>query len=83
MPQWCDKHKMHTIDETCPGCEKASQPQPNLSAAVQTLEKWKAKLDAYEAGSNALSSDEAGQLSACADELSEALSHLPRQREGE
>ena len=25
MPQWCDTHKRHTIDETCPGCERDSQ----------------------------------------------------------
>ncbi len=24
MPNWCTKHKMHTIDESCPGCERGS-----------------------------------------------------------
>lgn len=25
MPQWCDRHKQHTIDEVCSGCEAESR----------------------------------------------------------
>jgi hypothetical protein len=41
-------------------------------------ETWRAKLEAHDAGSNALSADEAGQMSACADELDEVLSVSPQ-----
>lgn len=34
MPQWCDKHKMHTIDEDCPGCEREAR---KLSRWVRLL----------------------------------------------
>jgi hypothetical protein len=44
------------------------------------IAKWKAKLDAYDAGSNRMSSDEAGQLSECFDEIESLLT--PASQEG-
>lgn len=32
MPQWCNVHKQHTVDEVCAGCERE-----DLRAALQRI----------------------------------------------
>lgn len=36
MPQWCDKHQQHTIDEVCSGCERET-PEARLEHIIVSL----------------------------------------------
>ena len=36
MPQWCDKHQMHTSDEVCPSCQQEREAPAKRIAALGT-----------------------------------------------
>lgn len=45
MPQWCDKHEMHSIDEVCPMCQNEQElPGKLLAAANKLIEAQRVKI---------------------------------------
>ena len=40
MPQWCDRHKQHTIDEVCYGCEEERKGrETRLETALKNIQE--------------------------------------------